>query len=206
MLLLTGCRRQEIGGLEWSEIPAGKRQIELPGERAKNHVEHIVPLSGPAMALLEGRARDGRWVFGGNSRGFVRWSQGKKLFDQRVAEHRAHRGAAPMPPWTVHDIRRTVAHNLIESRERRVKRGHLEEIETYSFAKPHIVEAVLNHVSGHKGGVAGVYIGAAEYLPEKRDALEQWAAYLDGLLSVSRQTTCENSGETGSQRISGTGA
>jgi hypothetical protein len=39
LLLLTGCRRQEIGGLEWSEIPAGKRQIELPGERAKNHVE-----------------------------------------------------------------------------------------------------------------------------------------------------------------------
>src|SRR5262249_22564351 len=122
LLLLTGQRRQEIGGLEWSEIPAGKRQIELPEERTKNHVEHTVPLSEPAMALLEGRARDGRWVFGGNSRGFVRWSQCKQLLDQRIAEHRARRGAAPMPPWTVHDIRRTVSTNLNESRLRVTKK------------------------------------------------------------------------------------
>jgi len=52
-----------------------------------------------------------------------------------------------------------VATNLVESRERRVKRGH-PDIETYSFAKPHIVEAILNHVSGHKGGVAGHYLHA----------------------------------------------
>ena len=44
-----------------------------------------------------------------------------------------------------------MATNLVESRERRVKRGHPDN-ETYSFAKPHIVEAILNHVSGHKGG------------------------------------------------------
>jgi hypothetical protein len=156
------------------------------------------------LALLEGRPRDGRWVFGGTSRGFVRWSQSKKLLDQRIAEHRARRGAAPMPPWTVHDIRRTVAHNLIESRERRVKRGHLDDIETYSFAKPHIVEAVLNHVSGHKAGVAGVYIGGAEYAAEKREALEQWAAHLVGLLSVARATICENPDDTSSQLAIGT--
>src|SRR5215470_17950326 len=112
----------------------------------------------------------------------------------RRAPRAARRGAAPMPPWTVHDIRRTVATNLVESRERRVKRGHLEEIETYSFAKPHIVEAILNHVSGHKGGGAGHYLHAS-YDLEKRDALAQWAAHLLALPSASRQTAGENSGE-----------
>src|SRR5262249_32473395 len=166
LLLLTGQRRQEIGALEWSEVPAGKRQIELPEERAKNHVAHIVPLSEPALAIIEGRAREGRWVFGRNSRGFVRWSQAKKLLDQRIAERRG----APLQPWTVHDIRRTVATNLAESRERVTKKpGGLELREYYSFAKPHIVEAVLNHISGHKAGVAGNY-NHADYLPEKRDA------------------------------------
>jgi hypothetical protein len=73
-----------------------------------------------------------------------------------------------MLPWTIHDIRRTVATNLIESRQRvtKMERG-LELRESYSFAKPHIVEAILNHISGHKGGVAGVYIGAPRSkLPE----------------------------------------
>jgi len=203
LLMLTGCRKKEIGELEWPEIPVGKRQIELPDPRVKNDRAHIVPLSEPALALLEGRARDGRWVFGGNSRGFVRWSEFKKLLDKRITERRAAEGRAPMESWTIHDIRRTVATNLVESRERRVKRGHLEEIETYSFAKPHIVEAILNHVSGHKGGVAGHYLHAS-YDLEKRDALAQWAAHLLALPSASRQTAGENSGEVGSQLVSGT--
>jgi integrase len=201
LLLLTGQRRQEIGGLEWSEIPAGKRQIELPGERTKNHVEHIVPLSAPAMAILEGGARDGRWVFGGNSRGFVRWSQSKKLLDKRINELRARRGAEPMAPWTVHHIRHTVSTNLAESRERVTKKpGGLELREYYSFAKPHIREAILNHVLR---GVAGDY-NHAEYLHEKRDALEQWATHLLALPSAAKQTSGENSGETGDQLVSGT--
>jgi integrase len=158
LLILTGQRRQEIGGLEWSEIPSGKRQIELPEERTKNHVPHIVPLSEPALALLQDLAHNGRYVFGGNSSGFVRWSYFKILLDARIAERRGK----PLPHWTIHDIRRTVATNLAESRERVTKKGNLELREYYSFANPHIVEAVLNHVSGHKAGVAGNY-NYAEY-------------------------------------------
>ena len=59
-------------------------------------------------------------------------------------------------------------------------------------------------MSGHKAGVAGVYIGAAEYAPEKREALEQWAVHLMGLPSASKQTASENSGETGNLLVSGT--
>jgi len=43
--------------------------------------------------------------------------------------------------------------------------------------QPHIIEAVVNHVSGHKAGVAGIY-NRATYSAEKREALERWAAHV----------------------------
>jgi len=78
-----------------------------------------------------------------------------------------------MPHWTLHDLRRSVATRLAQSRERRRKKGHLVESETYSFAKPHIVESILNHLLGSK--VARIY-NLATYLPEMRQALKQWQA------------------------------
>jgi hypothetical protein len=52
---------------------------------------------------------------------------------------------------------------------------------------PHIVEAVLNHVSGHKGGVAGIYNRAA-YEKDKRDALIRWADWLLGIVEGRKGT------------------
>jgi hypothetical protein len=46
--------------------------------------------------------------------------------------------------------------------------------------EPHIVEAVVNHVSGHKGGVAGTY-NVAHYTEPKRKALERWAAHVEAV-------------------------
>jgi hypothetical protein len=48
---------------------------------------------------------------------------------------------------------------------------------------PHIIEAVLNHISGHKAGVAGIY-NRATYLPEKTDALNRWAAHLVAVVTA----------------------
>jgi hypothetical protein len=62
--------------------------------------------------------------------------------------------------WTLHDLRRTFSTQL-----------HALGV------APHVIEAALNHVSGHKGGVAGVY-NVYEYLDEKRDALERWARWI----------------------------
>jgi hypothetical protein len=42
---------------------------------------------------------------------------------------------------------------------------------------PHVIEAILNHVSGHKAGVAGVY-NRATYGKEKREALNSWAEHI----------------------------
>jgi hypothetical protein len=53
---------------------------------------------------------------------------------------------------------------------------------------PHIIEAVLNHVGGHKGGTAGIY-NRANYEPQKRAALERWAAHVEALVSGKRAGT-----------------
>jgi hypothetical protein len=49
---------------------------------------------------------------------------------------------------------------------------------------PHVIEAVLNHVSGAKAGVAGIY-NRSTYAPEKAAALTRWAAHIEGLIGKS---------------------
>jgi len=153
LLLLTGCRRDEIGGLRWSEIDLNARTITLPGSRTKNKQEHVIPLSDMAMSVLAGiPKRDGReFVFGRTmGAGFSGWSSAKREFDE----------VCQIEAWRLHDLRRTMATQMAEL-------GVL----------PHIIEACINHISGHKSGVAGVY-NRATYLPEKRKALGQWAHHL----------------------------
>jgi integrase len=169
-----------------------------------------VPLSAPALEVLRGipRHEGPRLVFlGCRGSGMTTYSRHKAKLDRRIAERR---GGVPLPHWTLHDLRRSVVTQLSESRERRVKVGHLEQIETYRFALPHVVEAVVNHISGApKAGVAGTY-NKATYYAEKRQALEQWAAHLVGLVerAVTKHqgATPENSGEVGGNLISVTGA
>ena len=74
LLILTGQRREEIGGLGWSEINSDKRQLELPPERTKNSKPHEVPLSDLALDVLgtAHRIHGRRFVFGQGQRGFAR--------------------------------------------------------------------------------------------------------------------------------------
>jgi integrase len=158
-LILTGQRREEIGGLRWSEITdAG---IELPAERTKNAQAHTIPLSGPAHAIIRALPRhDGReFVFGRGEGGYSGWSRSKARLDERIAEMNRQ----PLPGWTLHDLRRTAVTEMAEI-----------------GIQPHVIEAVINHISGHKGGVAGIY-NKASYTGEKTTALARWA---DHVLSV----------------------
>lgn len=159
LLLLTGQRAAEIGSLRWDEVKDGR--IELPGERTKNKRAHIVPLSETAAAILEPLRMVGRvHVFGrDDSHGFRGWGVSKQRLDRRIAK-----AGAKMAPWVVHDLRRSVATRMAEL-----------------GVQPHIVEAVLNHVSGHKAGVAGVY-NRATYDKEKRAALALWAEHVLALV------------------------
>jgi integrase len=170
LLILTGQRREEIGGLRWSEIDVAKRVITLPSERTKNHRSHDVPLSKPALAIVTTQPmRAGRdFLFGDGPRrreqngeaikqgGFQGWSKSKIALDAQTKSIGA---------WRLHDVRRTVATRMAEL-----------------GVQPHIVEAVLNHASGHKAGIAGVYNRAA-YVDEKTAALALWAKHIDRLIS-----------------------
>jgi integrase len=160
LLMLTGQRAAEIGSLQWSEVH--DERIELPGERTKNKRPHIIPLSDPARAILAGyRMADRDHVFGRLDRGGFRgWGMPKQRLDQLIAEATG----SPIAPWVVHDLRRTVATRMAEL-----------------GIGPHIVEAVLNHVSGHKAGVAGIY-NRSTYEKEKRAALTLWAEHVTALV------------------------
>jgi integrase len=151
LLLLTATRRDEIGSLQWSEVDLDNAMISLPGERTKNSKPLDIPLTSVALRILEAQPRNDRtFVFGRRQGGFSGWSKSKMELDQR----------ANIAPWRLHDLRRTgstVMHEL--------------------GVQPHTVEAVLNHISGHKGGVSGVYNKAA-YRAEKAAALTLWAEHV----------------------------
>jgi integrase len=167
LLMLTGQRREEIGGLRWSEIDLTGKVIRLPAERVKNGTAHDVPLSPQAMELLQAQPRRiglQDFVFG--TVGRIGYSTPKRELDVRINAARASLGVAPIAPWVHHDLRRSVATHMAEKLD----------------IDPHIVEAVLNHVSGHKRGVAGVY-NKALYERRKREALDRWGAYVEALVS-----------------------
>ena len=86
-------------------------------------------------------------MFGIGRGGYSGWSRSKEALD----------AAAKVAPWTLHDLRRTAATRMADL-----------------GVEPHIIEAALNHVSGHKSGVAGIY-NRSTYAAEKRAALDLWA-------------------------------
>jgi integrase len=155
LLLLTGQRRNEIGLLRWAEVDLAHKMIVLPPARTKNSRTHELPLSPQALAILARQPRRNSTEFVFGERGFTSWSAEKAKLDKR----------APIAAWTLHDLRRSCA-------------THLGEL----GVQPHHIEAILNHYSGHRAGVAGVY-QRAKYESEMRAALQKWADYLDGICS-----------------------
>jgi integrase len=179
LLILTAQRRNEVAGIGDAEIDRERHLWSLPSERTKNGLPHLVPLSADALAILdEARAaqHEGRGlIFGRRAGPFSGWSKAKKEIDARIIEARKGRAGkgkpTPLVKWTLHDIRRTVATRMADS----PADGGLGIL-------PHVVEAILNHISGHRSGVAGVY-NLAGYMDEKRAALEKWAVYVRALLA-----------------------
>jgi integrase len=165
LLILTGQRREEIGGLRWDEVDFERRLIVLGPERTKNKRQHELPLSTSAKTILEKQhrrqARD--FVFGYGHGAFSGWSDCKAALDTRLLAARGPK-AKPLPDWRLHDLRRTAATIMAD------KLGVL----------PHIIEAILNHVSGHRAGVAGIY-NRATYTKEMREALERWAEHVEAI-------------------------
>jgi integrase len=157
LLMLTACRRDEIGGLRWSEVDVAGSKLVLPKERTKSKRPHELTLPPTAVTILESvRRRNSReTLFGGGVAGFNAWSYNTLALGARIT---AAEGKA-LSPWRLHDLRRTV----------RTRLGKLGVL-------PHVAELVLNH-SGHKSGIGGVY-DHHDYQPEIAEALRKWEAHL----------------------------
>lgn len=154
LLLLTGCRLNEVAGMRRSELSEDLSTWTLPSERTKNRRAHVVPLPPLAREMIP--AGEGEFVF--TTTGDSPASVGSKI-KERLDK------AMKIPAWRFHDLRRTCATGMAEI-----------------GIAPHIVEAALNHVSGARAGVAGTYNRAA-YAAEKKAALERWAAHVADLVA-----------------------
>jgi integrase len=173
LLLLTGCRRDELAKMTRDELTDDLAMIHLPGSRTKNHLPHDVPLAPLAQNILNGvkGVPNCRFLFSTNGKAPVAgFSKIKRSLDKAMLiEAQKERGedsrSFELAPWRIHDLRRTAATGMAGI-----------------GIAPHIVEAVLNHVSGAKAGVAGVY-NQEMYEPEKREALEKWASYIEAVVT-----------------------
>jgi integrase len=164
LLLLTGCRLNEVSGMRRAELRDDGASWVIPGARTKNHREHAVPLPPEARELLAGVPTTDDLIFTTDGRHPV--AVGSKVKRRLDA-------AMKVAPWRLHDLRRTAATDMAEL-----------------GVAPHVVEAVLNHVSGHRAGVAGVY-NRAQYAVEKRRALELWARYVGLVVDDDRRAAHE---------------
>ncbi|MER2196078.1 tyrosine-type recombinase/integrase [Methylobacterium brachiatum] len=156
LLILLGQRRDEVARMRWEEIDFVDATWSLPGERTKNGLPHEVPLPPIALKIL--RQRDDRRITGRthifgmwDNKGFSGFSKSKIALDERCPLR---------TPWRLHDLRRTCATQLARLR-----------------VPPYVIEAVLNHISGTKAGVAGIY-NRHLYDIEKREALNLWAKHI----------------------------
>ena len=155
LLLLTGCRLNEIAKLRRAEISDKDHTATIPASRTKNKKAFVLPLSPLARSILQSVQTAGDLFFiTERGKPLSSWSKIKARLD----------GAMKIPPWRSHDLRRTFSTNLN-------KIG----------IQPHVVEACLNHVTGSQGRVASVY-NKYHYLPEKTAALERWSNHLIGLV------------------------
>jgi integrase len=164
LLILLGSRRGEVGGMCWSELDLEAGIWSLPIERSKNKRAHTLPLPPAALAIIDSVPKTDRdRLFGDYSqKGFTGWVLNKAILDDRVL--------GVVETWRIHDLRRTVATRMADI-----------------GIEPHVIEAVLNHFSGHRSGAAGVY-NRSDYKHAVRAALARWSDHVLSLVEGREST------------------
>lgn len=179
LLICTLQRRSEVADLVWPELHHNRQLWHLPGERAKNETDHLVPLNALAIAELDAlkwKRRGLLFTTTGNTAvsGFSRMKRNldikmlaelQLIFNERAEQAGEEPESAEIPAWRLHDIRRTGTTRM---------QGLGVQIE--------VTEKVINHLSGEASGIRGVY-NLWEYLDEKRSALDAWSSWLENLIS-----------------------
>ena len=151
--------------MQWEEISGDLWTVQ--SLRMKNGIAHEIPLTEKALQCLPATQGDATgFVFGrildkevqNLKNGFSGWSKAKARLDRAVG----------FDNWGLHDFRRTLSTRLHDA-----------------GVMPHVVEAILAHISGHKGGVAGIY-NLASYRQQKREALKLWARMIGKIVGERR--------------------
>jgi integrase len=161
LLTLTGQRRDEVAGMRWDELDLEAGLWILPRGRVKNDQGHEVPLSAPALAILQSIPRIAGSPFVLTTNGTAPssgYSKGKRKLDALLP--------ADTPPWRLHDLRRTVANGMAR----------------LGINLP-VIEKVLNHASGSFAGIVSVY-QRHSFADEKREALDAWARHVERLVTA----------------------
>jgi integrase len=196
LLLLTAQRRDEVTGMRWSELNLKKAEWIIPAARAKNNKEHIVDLAPAAVSIIERialaqekarlnepapkasdvadlLAQTSALLFSTTGETAVSGhGHAKALLDLHVETVRltlarkakVQKDAGPIPAWRIHDLRRTAATGMASL-------GY----------PPHVIERVLNHVSGVTSGLVGVY-QHYQYRAERKAALLAWAEHVSTVI------------------------
>jgi integrase len=155
LLMLTGQREGEVAGMRWDELSADGSVWTIPASRSKNNKESIVPLSPQARAIVAGAERySNPLVLPGENGVYQGWGRAKERLDD----------ASGVSDWVLHDLRRTVATNL-------QKLG----------VRLEVTESILNHVSGSRGGIVGIY-QRHTWADEKAAALAAWGARVEAIV------------------------
>ena len=169
LLIVTAQRLGEVAAMSWENVNLEERVWTIPADLAKNGVANEVPLSPLAIEILNGLPSLGKrgYVFpalNGSGNPVSGFSRAKARLDKQMAEKCESDGAKPVPAWRLHDLRRSAASGMAQ----------------FGIA-PHVIEKVLNRVSGSLSGVAATY-NRFGYAPEKRHALETWATHVERLI------------------------
>jgi integrase len=172
LLILTAQRRDEVASMCWEDLDLDNSVWVVPAERCKNGKAHHVDLAPAAVEIIKAVPRTGAFVFTTTGEtapsGF---SRAKRNLDAAIEAK-----GRPLPGWRLHDLRRTAATGMA----------------ALGYA-PHIIERVLNHISGAQGGLVAVY-QHYQYRPERRQALLAWAAHVEAITqprSTNDQPTAE---------------
>ena len=158
IMLLTGARKNEVAGMRRSELDKDLNWWSLPGSRTKNKKPYVVPLSPLASEIIAAaKSPSEELVFSTTGHSIISgWSKMKPRLDRLM-------GVGIMP-WVIHDLRRTMV-------------PHMAEL----GIRPDVIELCVNHASGTRAGIAGVY-NRSELMAERRAAMLAWSRRLSDIV------------------------
>jgi len=159
LILMTLVRKSELMLAQWKDVHLEQREWHIPVENSKTGKPHIVYLSAQAAMLfreLKTMASTSDWVMPGRGTLTKPFSNNALNTALKVSLQ-----DQDIPAFTIHDLRRTASTLLHEQ-------GWPSDV----------VEKALNHTIG---GVRGVY-NRAEYAEQRREMLQAWADFIDGLV------------------------